>query len=460
MLDSCVQLKRHIRQLKSQNQRDFWSLCILAGDNISNNVLSNPNLSLDKIELIIKYNQTTHTIYRTLHEAVNRLAHRIVQKTSSLMTSTLTYILTILFFVPQHVIQLITTNVHSVIPTFVTGIITCIGTITGTVDDNNYKCSPCIKMVLNQYAWCLILSNPNVTLEFIHKYNIVAKAGRHAYTYLSLNPNVTEQYILEHITEAWSDWRLVFNNNISIQFYIKYKHLMCNKMGYSFLFRLECHPKLTIADIRQYGVKCWNSVSNNPAITIQDIINNPDLPWVWRYVTINPSVTQEYINSNPHLPWVHDMIIMNPNVSFDYHQTQPYFYRQYNLVGPVTSTIYDDINRNNIKYENLSSERHLNLQFVINNINRNWHWYTIFGNPFDGNINRLQLQLNRLRIALAKQFYWNAIEIMSKPPHGYYFLNDFESTIISSCPDDTKKQLFHQLRKERRHHDIERIFMQ
>ena len=39
----------------------------------------------------------------------------------------------------------------------------------------------------------------------------------------------------------------------------------------------------------------WNSLSQNPNITLEFIEANPNFPWVWGCIAFNPNVTQEYI---------------------------------------------------------------------------------------------------------------------------------------------------------------------
>jgi len=231
---------------------------------------------------------------------------------------------------------------------------------------------------------------------------------------------------------------------------------MRSDMNYEFIFRLEAHPKLTVADIRKYGVNCWSTASGNSAITMNDILNNPDLPWVWRYVTTNPNVTHDYIISHPQYPWDYNMIDINPNTSYEYIQQQPHYRRLYKLD--------DNDNDYNVRYKYLSCERHFTPNYIINNYDKKWDWGSIFNNPFDGEIIRLQLELGRKRNMFAKEFYWNMITKMSKPPSGYYFLNDLESTIFMLNDKDNessdRKQLFQQLRRQRRYYDIQQIFLQ
>ncbi len=47
----------------------------------------------------------------------------------------------------------------------------------------------------------------------------------------------------------------------------------------------------------------WDLISRNPNITIEDIYNNPDIPWNWAWVTSNPIITMEIIKENSWMPW-------------------------------------------------------------------------------------------------------------------------------------------------------------
>jgi hypothetical protein len=63
---------------------------------------------------------------------------------------------------------------------------------------------------------------------------------------------------------------------------------------------------------------------------------------------------------------------------------------------------------------------------------------------FDTELRELQRLYHQEINKLAKLFYWNLVEKMSKPPTGYYFLNDLREFM-----PENKRQLFDLHRKEK-----------
>ena len=60
----------------------------------------------------------------------------------------------------------------------------------------------------------------------------------------------------------------------------------------------------------------WNELSKNPNISIQDVINHPELRWNWEYVSINPNITIQTVIDHPELRWSLRALPWNPSISF------------------------------------------------------------------------------------------------------------------------------------------------
>ena len=55
------------------------------------------------------------------------------------------------------------------------------------------------------------------------------------------------------------------------------------------------NPNLTINFIRKYQDKfknCWDTISENQNIQMQDIENNLDLPWEFEFISLNPNLSE------------------------------------------------------------------------------------------------------------------------------------------------------------------------
>lgn len=98
----------------------------------------------------------------------------------------------------------------------------------------------------------------------------------------------------------------------------------------------------------------WYSLSANPNITYQDVIDYPDLPWNWSGLSSNTSVaTLHNISENPSRPWNWNIIAQNPNVSLKF--------------------IVDNPDKWNYWY--LSYNPNITLQYVLSHLDKNWSWH-------------------------------------------------------------------------------------
>ncbi len=59
----------------------------------------------------------------------------------------------------------------------------------------------------------------------------------------------------------------------------------------------------------------WRSLSSNPGITLEDIVNNPDKPWDWMYVYDNPNITLDFVLANPDKNWHWHLLSANPGIT-------------------------------------------------------------------------------------------------------------------------------------------------
>jgi hypothetical protein len=164
--------------------------------------------------------------------------------------------------------------------------------------------------------WTSILQNPNLTREFVTKYIDIIKRNyyrsillsrmnifdiefleRHniilCYKNLTLNPDLTEQYILENfskfeefIHKITFRQRLLTNKNMSFEFLRDY---VCDSLSY-----LSGYPNL-------------------PSYILDKLHEQPELDWGWNALTSNPSITMEFIKSHPEYPWCWGTIFKNPN---------------------------------------------------------------------------------------------------------------------------------------------------
>ena len=172
----------------------------------------------------------------------------------------------------------------------------------------------------NKVAWrhSNIFRNSNVTMNYINKrvkYFIPSDVF-----YLSRNKAITMDDIQNNSFVPWDYQSVSLNPNLTIAFILKNLHLNWN----------------------------WDWISQNKAITMNDVQNNPKLPWNYRYLSRNINLTIDFILqnldntnklniswnwskisqnkgiylddicNNPQLPWDYVALFYNPNIIMEY----------------------------------------------------------------------------------------------------------------------------------------------
>ena len=107
--------------------------------------------------------------------------------------------------------------------------------------------------------------------------------------YLSKNPNITLQMVLEDIKRNPFKRKEWDPNNLA--YYIPVKDLL----AHGFLFD-------RIKEVSIYG-----------HLDIDTVLQNEDIPWDWRCLTWNKRFTMDDIAAHPEIPWEYEDIHNNPN---------------------------------------------------------------------------------------------------------------------------------------------------
>jgi len=181
---------------------------------------------------------------------------------------------------------------------------------------------PCITIdyvcATPHHAWDVpgLSRNPNITPEIINSYPKIPW-GPH---WLYLNPSITWDFIKSRLDvfsgceELLSQWPLLTIENV----------LECPNVRWDWAC-LAAHPNISLEIIESHpGLPWWTgTMINNPNITIEYVLDHPDYRWNWKEITTNPNMTVEIIKNNPELPWVKRMIIKNPNITWKVVEDHP-----------------------------------------------------------------------------------------------------------------------------------------
>lgn len=170
-----------------------------------------------------------------------------------------------------------------------------------------------------------ILNNP--TMPWVSKY---------------VSQKASEEDIMQHLDYGWSLESLCSNPNLSLSFFLKY---IINPVE---VLRVD-----------------WHLLSSNPAITLFDIIQNPQYPWKDRYLSANPNMTSSYIlNEGINRNWFIPSICSNPGIT----------------ANDIFKNTLSSLLKDGWDYKNLSANRNLPIAFVIKHLDKDWNYHTISTN--------------------------------------------------------------------------------
>jgi hypothetical protein len=138
----------------------------------------------------------------------------------------------------------------------------------------------------DNWNWAYLSANPNITLQ-----DVLNNPGYlWSYRCLALNPNITMDDVLDHPAIPWDILYLAQNPNITIA--QLEEHLPRHLFG-DLYFNLSGNVHLTIQDVLKHNDKpwAWKKLSRHVNITLRDMLANPQLPWDWEKALYNPNMT-------------------------------------------------------------------------------------------------------------------------------------------------------------------------
>lgn len=214
----------------------------------------------------------------------------------------------------------------------------------GLISTNPNMTSKWIRKKMKDRSWsCFKLfneeigSHPSLPMDLVLK-----KPHKYPPAYLSPNPNLAEDVFNSISMGIWSMHPSIYWNKG-----LKIKTIMdrCKSEGGSvemyMYFYLHKHPEFSLNMIDDVPYENWNwlgisslkilnveflrrhralinwpSASSNSSITMEDIENNPDLPWEYYFVGTNPNLTIEFaITHFEHLSVID--VAKHPNITYE-----------------------------------------------------------------------------------------------------------------------------------------------
>lgn len=168
------------------------------------------------------------------------------------------------------------------------------------------------------WHWQYLTMNPNITLEYIDSHPEFPWISE----FESKNPNLTLEYIMTHPDKEWK-WNYVLSNpGITLQ-NIEYilEYLIQEPTPYNWE-NVSMNPNITLdfilKNINNFDTisKCKN-LGDSKNITLENIKQYPNLFWNTMILAKNPNLTLEFVNDNLQLfkSFLQE-IGRNPNITF------------------------------------------------------------------------------------------------------------------------------------------------
>jgi hypothetical protein len=151
----------------------------------------------------------------------------------------------------------------------------------------------------NPCDWSVIVQmNPFITPEFLISNSIVCDNFS-----LKDIPYSSPSYLIPEIitTRSICDFPKEFSSNPACMKYIDVN------IGWWDWERISSNPGLKIEVVKKYKNyfldKHWKEISRNQGIKMEDITNNPNLPWNWEYISLNPNLLPNFVIEHLQKPW-------------------------------------------------------------------------------------------------------------------------------------------------------------
>jgi len=324
--------------------------------------------------------------------------------------------------------------------------------------------------------WSTFSRNENVTLDIVYEnpslpWDIEGLSGN---PHLTLNDiqNLSSRGPINHRHKEWNWHMISTNSDVTWKTVQNTPSTWWNYFGWTYpkwSYRgLSTNRNITMDIVEKYSKKPWvhHDLSYNPNITIDYVKNHIDLPdsngcferqwinWDWLELTVSKAIKMENIEDNPRLPWRWKAVPLNPNVSWDFirrnfnkivtlrfvdvpwkivKETQELPWK-YDCLCRRSSIFFEDLPKIQEKspkkidiLHEFSGNPNLTWKIVAENPSKNWEWR---GFSWNGSSGISSNPFNRYNAAVRIQRWWrkkNGFSAWRKPPRDSFFASWIET---------------------------------
>ena len=131
----------------------------------------------------------------------------------------------------------------------------------------------------------------------------------------------------------------------------------------------------------------WNELSCHPNITLKDVLDNPnsqDINWSMEYLSKNPNITMNDIKNNPDINWSMEYLSKNPNITMKDIKNNPDIDWDFTILSNNQNITMKDVKDNPDKhwdYSYLSLNPNISMTDVADSPTKHWDWLNLSSNP-------------------------------------------------------------------------------
>lgn len=229
----------------------------------------------------------------------------------------------------------------------------------------------------------ILCENPNISLQFMNDYIIKPnEVKRINWQQISANPSVTMQDVLNYPSYGWDHQYLSLNPNINSNFIlnegrsfnwdasfvsanpgITAKDIFKNSLKSLFEWNyktLSTNQNLPIVYVKDNLTREWNYHEISRTADLVDIEQFSQIRWDPHGLSMNRNMKNEYIMNHPSIPWHLPSIVANPSISIDYdwirkHWKDSKSIESYMSSNPTITNDWIKKNKSNVDWKRLSS---------------------------------------------------------------------------------------------------------
>jgi hypothetical protein len=284
-----------------------------------------------------------------------------------------------------------------------------------------------IREHVSKWNWIALSKNKAITLDMI-TYTADLSWNQ---KYVTLNPNSSLKYIVEHIedhnwtTNGWY-WDYISSQYATMDIVKLHPHLPWNYKA------LSQNPCITIVDVLE-NIKIpwdWRFLSCHPNMTWDIIQAHRELPWHTKLLSANPNITWDIIKSNPEIDWDFDNFTRNPNLTAEIITNNPmkhqYYKRKLYSISTIITSCKNTPHNDKNAWNKMSSNPNLTWGVVENNLDKPWNYSRLSSRQiitFDIVKNNPDVPWNYLYLSMNPNITWDIVTQNRDKPWNYSYLS-------------------------------------